>query len=179
MLLCGWPLISLSLFHSFFSLFFLFSLSILFHDWQRAFLVNQTIFHFVSSSYSPPAPPSECPSPSELSIPPPPPLFCCCAVSSLGWWSNQCSNQTWAEYRSKYGNAPGFGKVWNNENMARSRQASIQRNPHATVMYVPSVDGWPQASLNFHSFTGFFEDPQLYVYRDYGHHINSVDLAKE
>lgn len=51
---CGWPFISLSLFHSFFSLFFLFSLSILFHDWQRAFLVNNTIFHFISTSFSPP-----------------------------------------------------------------------------------------------------------------------------
>lgn len=52
-ILCGWPFISLSLFHSFFSLFFLFSLSILFHDWQRAFLVNQTIFHLISTSFSP------------------------------------------------------------------------------------------------------------------------------
>lgn len=96
LLLCGWPFISLSLFHSFFSLFFFFSLSILFHDWQRAFLVNQTIFHFISNSISSPTPsllpPSN--SPSFLF----PSLFCCCAVSSLGWWSNQRSNQTWAQF---------------------------------------------------------------------------------
>jgi len=51
-LLCGWSFISLSFFIpsilSFFSLF----LGVLSHDWQRAFLVNKTIFHFSSASFS-------------------------------------------------------------------------------------------------------------------------------
>lgn len=100
----------LTVYQSFtFSFFSLFSLSILFHDWQRAFLVNQPSFswfqHFQLYSSSSPHN-----APNSLH-PTFPPLFCCCAISSFGWWSNQCSNQTWVELGlnsdwnlTKYGN---------------------------------------------------------------------------
>lgn len=45
----------ISVFHYFilsFLSFFLFPLSVLFHDWQRAFLVNEAIFHLISTSSS-------------------------------------------------------------------------------------------------------------------------------
>lgn len=96
LLLCGWPYFSLSLFHSFFSLFFPFPLSILFHDWQRAFLVNKAIFHLISTSF-----PSS--SSTSLRVLPPsspsllPSTFLLLLSHLLGWWSNQCLNQTWAE----------------------------------------------------------------------------------
>lgn len=49
-LLCGWPFIRRPLFHSY---FLFFSLSILFHDWQRAFLVNQPSLTWFQSHFKP------------------------------------------------------------------------------------------------------------------------------
>lgn len=90
----------ISVFHYFilsFLSFFLFPLSILFHDWQRAFLVNKAIFHLISTSFSSSS------SSTPLRVLPPnspsllPSTFLLLLSHLLGWWSNQCLNQTWAE----------------------------------------------------------------------------------
>lgn len=89
---CCFVVDRLSVFH-FLILFSVFSF-ILSHVWQRAFLVNQTISHLISVPFSSFHFPERV---LQTLHPPFPPPFCCCAVSSLGWWSNQCSNQTWAK----------------------------------------------------------------------------------
>lgn len=92
LLLCGWPFISLSLFHSFLSVFpFFFVYSF---PWLTEGIFGKqnhlSLYFNLTFSYTPPLPEQP------PSLHPFFPLFCCCAVSSLGWWSNQCSNQTWA-----------------------------------------------------------------------------------
>lgn len=83
----------MSVFHYFilsFLSFFLFPLSILFHDWQRAFLVNKAIFHLISTSSSSSSSYSSSTSLRVLTPPIPlktlhhsfPPLFCCCCLIS-------------------------------------------------------------------------------------------------
>lgn len=126
LLVCGWPFISHSLFHSFFSLFSPLYFFVYFISWlAEGIFGKQTILlyilprFFLSSHLLPQIKPQ--PPPVRItSIAFFSPSFCCFAASSLGWWSNQCFNQTWAIdwispelwNRSSSGNKTKHGKLF-------------------------------------------------------------------
>lgn len=92
-LLCGWPYISRPLFHSYFlSFFFVYSFPWL----TEGIFGKPAIFDLISTSFETLLLILSTLLPLTLFIPPS--FHSSVAVlSSFGWWSKQCSHQTWAE----------------------------------------------------------------------------------